>query len=73
MLWLKNIFHSNDKIVIALKTSYNMEYFPPNCTQYRAIAIHISNFNIIWDRNMVKYRLRLEPDFINCNIADHFK
>ena len=28
VLWLKNIFHSNDKIVIALKTSYNMEYFP---------------------------------------------
>ena len=27
-LWLKNIFHFNDKIVIALKTSYNiMEYF----------------------------------------------
>ena len=28
VLWLKNIFHFNDKIVIALKTSYNiMEYF----------------------------------------------
>ena len=25
--WLKNIFHSNVKIVIAFKTSYNMEYF----------------------------------------------
>ena len=27
-LWLENIFHSNDKTVITLKTSYNMEYFP---------------------------------------------
>ena len=32
---LKNIFHSNDKIVIALKTSYsNMEYFSWYRVQY---------------------------------------
>ena len=29
MLWLKNIVHSNNKIVIALKTSYNKEYSEP--------------------------------------------
>ena len=31
----KNIFHSNDKIVTDLKTSYNMEYFPHSYFSYK--------------------------------------